>query len=129
MHLLLDECVPRPLKRDIVGHVVEHVTDRGWAGKENGELLALMVREGFAGLVTVDQNLEFQQNVQASGIAVIVLVAQANRLKELRPLVPALLQALERFAPGDLIRVGAQPKPKGQARGVPGRGGHAKGTK
>lgn len=58
MHLLLDECVPRPLKRDIVGHVVEHVTDRGWAGKENGELLALMVREGFAGFVTVDQNLD-----------------------------------------------------------------------
>jgi hypothetical protein len=107
MHLLLDECVPRPLKRDIVGHLVEHVTDRGWTGKENGELLALMMREGFAGFVTVDQNLEFQQNIQASGIAVIVLVARANRLKELRPLVPTLLEALERAKPGELIRVGA----------------------
>lgn len=109
MRLLLDECVPRPLKRDIVGHAVEHVTDRGWAGKENGELLVLMVREGFAGFVTVDQNLEFQQNVRASGIAVLVLVARANRLKELRPLVPALLDALERVAPGELMRVGTSP--------------------
>ena len=107
MHLLLDECVPRPLKRDIVGHVVEHVTDRGWAGKENGELLALMMQEKFTGFVTVDQNLEFQQNVRASGIAVVVLVAQANRLKELRPLVPALLEALARVKAGELMRVGA----------------------
>jgi hypothetical protein len=107
MHLLLDECVPRPLKHDIVGHEVEHVTDRGWIGKTNGELLALMVREGFAGFVTVDQNLEFQQNIQASGIAVVVLIARANRLKELRPLMRPLLEALDRAKPGDLIRIGA----------------------
>ena len=107
MRLLLDECVPRPLKREVVGHDVEHVADRGWTGKENGELLALMVAEGFAGFVTVDQNLEFQQNVQASGLAVVVLVARTNRLKELRPLIPALLDALSRVEPGELVRVGA----------------------
>jgi hypothetical protein len=45
MRLLLDECVPRPLKRGIAGHDVKHVTEMGWSGKENGELLALMVAE------------------------------------------------------------------------------------
>ena len=46
-------------------------------------------------------------NVAASGIAVVVVVARTNRLKELRPLVPAILAALQRVKQGELIRVGA----------------------
>jgi len=45
-----------------------------------------MLAEGFEGFLTVDQNVPFQQNVAASGIAVLVVVARTNRLKELRPL-------------------------------------------
>jgi hypothetical protein len=65
-----------------------------------------MLEEDFDGLITVDQNLEFQQNVRASGVGVIVLLARTNRLKELRPLVAPILDALVHFAPGDIIRVG-----------------------
>jgi hypothetical protein len=67
MRLLLDECVPRPLKRDLVAHDVWHVVDMGWSSKHNGELLQLMVAEGFDALLTVDQNLDFQQNLRAAG--------------------------------------------------------------
>lgn len=59
-----------------------------------------MVAEGFAGFVTVDQNIAFQQNVAASDVAVFVLVAATNRRKELRPLMPALLDALDKAKPG-----------------------------
>ena len=43
MRLLLDECVPRPLLRDLIGHDARHVVDMGWSSKRNGELLTLMV--------------------------------------------------------------------------------------
>jgi hypothetical protein len=66
-----------------------------------------MVAAGFQGFLTVDQNLEFQQNVAASGIAVVVVVATTNRLKELRPLIPAILASLQRVKPGQVVRVGA----------------------
>jgi hypothetical protein len=66
-----------------------------------------MLAAGFEGFLTVDQNLQFQQNVAASGIAVVVAVARTNRLKELRPLVPAILTALQQVKPGQLVRVGA----------------------
>jgi len=66
-----------------------------------------MLAEGFEGFLTVDQNVPFQQNVAASGIAVLVVVARTNRLKELRPLVPGILDALRRVKPGQVIRVGA----------------------
>lgn len=79
----------------------------GWSGKRNGELLTLMRERRFEAFVTVDQNVEFQQNVKASGIAVVVLTARTNRLKELRPLAPAVLGALAAIRPGELERVGS----------------------
>ena len=106
MLLLLDECVPRPLKHDLIGHDVRHVSDMGWSSKRNGELLRLMVDVKFAALLTVDQNIEFQQNIRASGVAVVVLLAKTNRIKELRPMVPQTLAALDRLRPGELIRIG-----------------------
>jgi hypothetical protein len=107
MRLLLDECVPRPLKHDLVGHDVHHVVDMGWSSKRNGELLQLMVADGFDALLTVDQNLEFQQNLGAVGVGVVVVLAKSNRVKELRPLVPLMLEALARLTAGALVRVGS----------------------
>ena len=62
-------------------------------------------RNRFETFVTVDQNVEFQQNVKASGIAVIVLAARTNRLKELLPLAPTVLKKLSAIRPGALERV------------------------
>lgn len=105
MRLLLDECVPRPLLRDLIAHDVHHVVDMGWSSKRNGELLKLMVGERFEALLTVDQNLPFQQNVRASGIGVVVALARTNRVKELRPLIPRILEALLVVKAGELITV------------------------
>ena len=105
MRLLLDECVPRGFKQELPGHEVSTAREMGWSGKRNGELLVLMLERGFDVFVTADQNVEFQQNVKASGIAVIVLSARTNRLKELRPLAPAVLRALSTLKPGELERV------------------------
>jgi hypothetical protein len=106
MRLLLDECVPRPLKRDLAGHDVRTVVEMGWSSKRNGELLKLMLAQKFEALLTVDQSFEFQQNVRESGIAVVMVAARTSRLKELRPLVPQMLEALARVSAGELIRVG-----------------------
>ena len=106
MRLLLDECVPRPLLRDLVGHDAHHVVDLGWSSKRNGELLKLMLAEKFAALLTVDQNIPFQQNLRTSGISVVVVVAHTNRVKELRPLIPRVLEALSSVKPGEFVTVG-----------------------
>jgi hypothetical protein len=62
--------------------------------------LHLMVTEGFEALLTVDRNLEFQQNLCASGIGVILVIARTNRLTELRPLVPAVIASRAACATG-----------------------------
>ena len=106
MRILLDECLPKRLKRDLVGHQARTVPEMGWASKKNGELLALAEAE-FDVFLTVDRNLSFQQEVNRLDIAVVVLVAKGNRHSDLQPLVPDLLAVLVGVAPGQLIRVGA----------------------
>jgi hypothetical protein len=88
MRLLIDECVPRPIKAEFSGHDVWTVPEMGWTGRKNGELLQLMSDAGFDVLVTVDQSLRHQQNLQAMGVCVLVLVATTNRADDLIPLVP-----------------------------------------
>lgn len=68
--------------------------------KKNGELLRLMSQEGFTILLTTDQNLRCQQNLQQAGVAVIVLVASSNRLPDLVPLIPEVRNRLNVIALG-----------------------------
>ena len=105
MRVLLDECVPRPFRRELPGHDVRTIQEMDWAGKKNGELLALMVADGFDVLLTVDQNLRFQQHFKASGVGVVVLVAPSNMLKDLAPLAPAALAALGNIQPGIVVEI------------------------
>jgi len=106
VRVLLDECLPRRLKRAIVGHDARTVPEMGWASKKNGELLALAEPE-FDVFLTADRNLSFQQEINRLDIAVVVLVAKGNRYSDLQPLVPDLLAVLIGISPGQLIRVGA----------------------
>ena len=91
--ILLDECIDRRLARQISGHEVKTAPEMGWAGLDNGELLAKAERE-FDVFITVDRNLTFQQNLPKFSIAVLILHAPTNRLQDLLPLVPKIRNAL-----------------------------------
>jgi hypothetical protein len=105
MKVLLDECVPRKLRRELAEHEVLTVTERGWSGIKNGKLLTLAEAE-FDVFLTVDQNLKYQQNLTAFNIGVILLVARNNRLKTLLPLMSEAREALGNIKAGVFIRVG-----------------------
>ena len=75
-----------------------------WDGpaNANGDLLRVAEHE-FDVFLTVDQKLQEQQNLSAFNIAVIVLVAPANTLAELRPLMPKVLESLSTAKPGQAL--------------------------
>jgi hypothetical protein len=106
MRIPLDECVPRPLRRELPGHDVRMVPEMGWSGKKNGELLPLITSHSFDLFLTTDQNLRYQQNLLAAGTAVLVLVARTNWLADLAPLMPQVRAALPNGQPGDLVEIG-----------------------
>lgn len=104
MRILLDECLPRKLKRTIVGHDVATVQERGWSSKKNGELLRLM--DGTVDVfLTSDQNLRYQQNLATIRFSIIVLVVPDNHLPTLQPLMLQVQSLLDTIRPGTVIEV------------------------
>jgi hypothetical protein len=78
VRVLLDECLPRRLKRDLVGHDVRTAPEMGWASTRNGNLLRLAALQ-FDVFLTVDRKLQYQQKLSLFDIAVIVMVLRATR--------------------------------------------------
>ncbi len=105
MRVLLDECLPRRLKHNLAEHDVRTVPEMGWVSKRNSELLHLAERE-FDVFLTVDRQLQHQQQLSVFRIAVIVLVAQSNSLSDLRPLIPKIREALPEAKLGEATVVG-----------------------
>lgn len=65
MKLLLNENLPRKLKVDIgPGFVTWTVQELGWQGKKNRDLLRSMTNSGFDGMMSIDKNLQYQQNLK-----------------------------------------------------------------
>jgi hypothetical protein len=106
VRVLLDEQLPRRLAQEIVGHDARTVRQQGWDGLRNGQLLQRASEDGFDVLLTADRNLECQQNLARFSLAVIVLVARTNTLKDLLPLVPRILDLLPSMRSGQVERVG-----------------------
>jgi len=105
MRVLLDECVPRALRDELQGHDVKTVAESGWSGVKNGELLRLAASR-FDVLLTVDRNLEYQQNFVGAQVAVIVVHAPSNDVAALKPLMPQVLEAIPGAPRGKVTNIG-----------------------
>ena len=84
MKILFDQGVPRPLRRYLVGHLVDTTAGRGWSILENGVLLDRAEEGGYQLLITTDQSLRHQQNFAGRKIAILVLLSTAWPLIQLR---------------------------------------------
>ena len=104
MRVLLDESVPKKLRRDLPGHDTRTVPEMGWSGTKNGPLLRRAAQE-FDVFITVDQGIEYQQNLAGVDLAVVVMVAPSHDIDDLRPLMSRVRDAVEHAAPGQLVRV------------------------
>jgi len=104
VRVLLDECVPRKLKSELPGHDVRTVTEMGWSGIKNGPLLRRAAQE-FDVFLTVDQGVEYQQNLFGLDLAIVVMVAATNDIDDVRPLMPRVRETLGSASPGNIIRV------------------------
>jgi len=99
MKLLLDENLPHQLRHELPGHDCSTVAYMGWAGVENGALLACAAQGGFEALLTKDAGLKYEQNLVNLPLAVLVIRADSNDIDDIRPLVPAILSALNSLPP------------------------------
>ena len=106
MRVLLDENLPHDLASELVEHDVATVQGLGWAGIKNGELLQ-RATDKIDAFLTMDRNIEHQQNVGALSFGIVLIRARSNRMPDLRRLVKDILGALEHVEGGQIQHVGA----------------------
>jgi predicted nuclease of predicted toxin-antitoxin system len=108
MTVLFDENIPRKLKWRLMERGIDVVTlpERGWAGIKNGELLD-RAEEEFDVLLTMDQGIEYQQNLEGRELALVMVVAPTNEYETLLPLVPVIVDAARKATKGAVISVTA----------------------
>jgi predicted nuclease of predicted toxin-antitoxin system len=104
MRILLDECVNPRVKAAFLHHEVQTVRGMGWGGITNGELMARAQRD-FDVFVTVDQNLEHQQNLGKLTLGLVVVAVPDNNIKYFQPIFSQLLKAAESVVAGQVIHV------------------------
>ena len=103
MRILLDECLPKDLARELPGHAVTTVPQAGWASISNGKLLRLIADSGkFDVFLTVDKRLPQQNKTSALSFAIVVLRAESNRMIHVFPFAPQILRRLAELQPGQV---------------------------
>jgi hypothetical protein len=106
LRILLDECVPRGLKRSLRGYeLVLTVPEAGFSGLKNGELLHRVVGN-FDLFITTDKSIQYQQNLPTHAMAFVLLRARSNDIADIEPLVPELLARFDEVAPGKVLVIG-----------------------
>jgi hypothetical protein len=100
MKILLDECVTRKLKKHLTNLEVHTVTELGLSGFKNGKLLAAAEQRGFDVLLTIDKNIDYQQNIGKFNLTLVVFDCFKSNIKYLTPLVPDFLNQLSGFQKG-----------------------------
>jgi predicted nuclease of predicted toxin-antitoxin system len=103
VRVLFDHCVPTSLRGFLAGHEVRTASevDRQRAG--DARLL-----DGAAGrfdvIVSVDRT--FAAGALHPSVAIVILRAASNRLKDLAPLVADLIRTLEHPRRGERVEIG-----------------------
>jgi predicted nuclease of predicted toxin-antitoxin system len=96
MRILLDESLPKKLGFLLSNHFVRTVVQMNWSGLVNGELLRTAAPH-FDVLISGDRNMQYQQNEVLLPMSVVTLIAQNNRLESFLPLIPGLLETLDKL--------------------------------
>ena len=103
MRILFDQGTPVPLRRHLHPCEVDTASELGWAELENGDLLAAAEEEGFDLMITTDQNLRYQQNLDERRIGIIVLMTTS--WPRIRGRVDAVIAAIDRLPEGGYVEV------------------------
>lgn len=102
MKILLDECVPWPMRRMLAHHECSTPFRCGWNGVTNGELLKLAENE-FELFITADQNLRYQQNLAGRRIAILEL--STNDLRRILTAGSSIVEAVASINAGDYLKL------------------------
>lgn len=103
MRILLDECVPRRLKKHFRDRgLILTVTDAGLSGYKNGHLLR-RISGDFDVFITIDKSIQYQQKLSSFDLAFVLLRVPTNDIVDVEPLLPRLFARWHDVKRGTLL--------------------------
>ena len=105
MKILLDECITKRLKSKLTEYQVNTVFEMGWSGLKNGTLMTKAIKNNFDIFLTIDKNIEYQQNLKSYQIAVVVINTASSKLENLEKLLPKFKQDINTFEKGKVFKI------------------------
>jgi predicted nuclease of predicted toxin-antitoxin system len=100
--ILLDECVPLPLRKILDRHTCRTAQQMGWKNIRNGELLDLAEGE-FDLFITADQGVRYQQNLTGRHIGILEL--STNKLRLIEAAASQINKAVDSIGPTEFRRL------------------------
>ncbi|HEY0007773.1 MAG TPA: DUF5615 family PIN-like protein [Tepidisphaeraceae bacterium] len=105
MKLLVDENIPHAMRQTLAPHDTFTMAYIGSDGIKNGKLLALAADHVFDALITLDDGIAYQHNVETLPLAVVILSPCTGRRDDVLALAPALLEKLGSVIRPTIVRV------------------------
>jgi hypothetical protein len=104
VRVLIDACVDPRVAELLSAHEVRTAHQLGWQGLKDHILLSRL-QGHFDVLVTIDRGIEFEHNLGKLRFGIVVFHVKKNKIEFYRPLAAALLEAIDRLAPGEVIHI------------------------
>ena len=107
LRILFDHNIPEPLRRYLAQHTVDTADEKGWATIANGALIRLAEENGYHVLLTADQNIRSQQNINRAKIGIVALMSNRWPLVQLH--TEAIIERVETVQPGQFAEIPIAP--------------------
>ena len=107
MKIIIDECLPKRVAGFFTEHETWTVPQIGLAGSIDAMLLNELEKRNIDVFVTIDGNIEYQQQFKNRIFGTVVIRSVSNRFSDLIHLKGELIRAADSVAPGSIIHVPA----------------------
>ncbi len=105
MKILLDECVTKKAKPLLSEFEVFTVAEMNFSGLKNGKLLTAAEKFGFDILLTIDKNIDYQQNITKYQISIVILDVLKSTVFHIQELIPEFKKKMNTFEKGRSYRI------------------------
>ena len=106
MKIIIDECLPKRMTNFFAGEKVWTVPQIGLGGYKDSELLAELEKRNIDAFITIDGNIEYQQQFKNRILGTIVIRSVSNRFADLQHhLEEALVKIVKSIQPGTITHI------------------------
>ncbi|HHH51753.1 MAG TPA: hypothetical protein ENK76_05240 [Campylobacterales bacterium] len=105
MKIVIDECLPKRVTQFFEKGFAYTVPQMGLSGSKDTELLEELDKREIDVFITIDGNIEYQQQFINRTFGTVVIISVSNRFSDLVHLKDKILQAVESVSKGEIEHI------------------------